>query len=273
MSDGILDAIEKRARKNRAKIAIGAGSQRPRYSEKVLEAAGAVDFAEVTVVGGGESSMSSVQLLDSTSIEKDLIGLLKTGSVDAVVRGSCEASKALKEIRVQLKPKRIGRIALLKTAHGREFFFAPVGIDEGNTVEERVFLAAEGIKLARELGIEPKIGVLSGGRKSDVGRHKTVDTTIKDAERIVHSIKDAGFSDITNYNILVEDALAAGANFIIAPDGVSGNLMFRTLAFLGKGRGYGAYLAGIEGVYVDTSRAGSAEDYVTAMMMAAALVR
>jgi putative methanogen marker protein 4 len=268
---GILKVIEKKARKTRAKIAIGAGRERAGYTEKVLKAAEAVDFADVTVVGSNLSTETDVSIFDSADAEKDLISLLKTGEVDAAVRGTCKASKALREINVQFKPERIGRMALLETVNGHEFFFAPVGIDEGNTLEERIFLINEGIKLGWILGIKLEVGVLSGGRKSDVGRHNKADNTIKDAERAVRLIRKTGFYDITNYNILVEDAVSEKANFIIAPDGITGNLMFRTLAFLGGGRGYGAVLSGLDKVYIDTSRAGSFKDYKVAMMLAGAL--
>ncbi len=219
--------------------------------------------------------MKHLEVFESRDVEKDLVSLLCSREVDAAVRGNCNcsASRVLAELKRQLKPKKMGRIALLETAEGHEFFFVPVGIDEGNSTVEKLFLINEGIDLIRRLGIEPRVGILSGGRKSDVERHKNVDRSIKSAEKVVEVIKKQGFSNIKNYNILIEDAIADQANLIIAPDGITGNLMFRTLAFLGSGRGYGAPMFGIEPVYVDTSRAGSAEDYIVAMKMAAALVR
>src|SRR3989304_3889873 len=229
MSSRIVEPIGRKAMERRPRIAIGAGSQKG-YVEKIFAAAGAVDFADVEVVG-------------PDNVEKELIGLLKAERVDAAVRGSCIASKVLKEIIHQFRPNRIGRIALLETSSGREFFFAPVGVDEGNTVEEKVFLIEEGFKLAERFGIRLDVGGLSGGRKSDVGRHKNVEKRIKEAEKIVGLVKKTGRHSIKNYNILVEDAISEGANFIIAPNGITGNLMYRTLAFLGGGRGYGAPMA------------------------------
>jgi putative methanogen marker protein 4 len=272
MSDQILNVIENKARKNHARIAIGVGSQGKDFSEKVFKAARAVDFADVIVVAANIASKGDLRVFESRDVEKALVDLIRSGKVDAVIRGSCSSARVLTELKRQLKPRKIGRIALLESSIGREFFFAPVGIDEGNSTVDKVFLINKGIELMRRLGIEPRIGILSGGRKSDVGRHKNVNRSIKSAEKTVEVIRDQGFSNIKNYNVLVEDAIADHANFIIAPDGTSGNLMFRTLAFLGSGRGYGAPMVGIDTVYVDTSRAGSTEDYIVAMKMAAALV-
>jgi predicted methyltransferase MtxX (methanogen marker protein 4) len=235
MSDSILNVIEERASKNHPRIAIGVGSQGKDFSGKVIKAARAVDFADIIVVSAKIDGMKHLEVFESNDVEKDLVDLLCSGEVDAAVRGSCSSSTVLTELKKLLKQNKMGRIALLETAEG--------------------------------------VGILSGGRKSDVGRHKNVDLSIKSAEKVVEVIKNQGFSNIKNYNILLEDAIVDHANFIIAPDGITGNLMFRTLAFLGSGRGYGAPMVGIEPVYVDTSRAGRAEDYIVSMKMAAALVR
>ena len=45
------------------------------------------------------------------------------------------------------------------------------------------------------------------------------------------------------------------ADFILAPDGVSGNLIFRTLVLVAGGYGYGAAVL-IDKVFVDSSRVG-----------------
>jgi len=75
--------------------------------------------------------------------------------------------------------------------------------------------------------------------------------------------------DAKNYSILIEDAIG-GANFIVAPDGISGNLIFRTLVFLGGGHGYGAPVL-MDKVFVDTSRV--KDDFAGAIMLASALKR
>ncbi len=68
--------------------------------------------------------------------------------------------------------------------------------------------------------------------------------------------------------ILIEDAVVEHS-IIIAPDGISGNLIFRTLALLGGGRAHGAPVANLSRIFVDTSRASS--DYSNAIFLAAAL--
>jgi predicted methyltransferase MtxX (methanogen marker protein 4) len=73
-----------------------------------------------------------------------------------------------------------------------------------------------------------------------------------------------------HHEIMIEDAIQE-SNFIIAPDGISGNLIYRTLVHLGGGSSHGAlyYPLAKEGtVIVDTSRSADELEYKTAIMLA-----
>ncbi len=71
-----------------------------------------------------------------------------------------------------------------------------------------------------------------------------------------------------HYEILIEDAIAE-CGLIIAPDGITGNLIFRTLLFVGKGASHGAPVVNIPGIFVDTSRVNP--DYSNALNLAASM--
>jgi len=257
MYKNILNIIDGFAQEKRVKIAIGAGTEKV-GRENVLKAAdNASDFADVTIVSGDDA-------------ETRLVELLRSGEVDGAVRGSLKAAVVMKNLCSVFTADKLGRIALLSTSEGVEFFFAPVGVDEGNSFDEKCFLVEAGTRLLHALGIPAKIGVLSGGRAGDIGRHPTVDKSNLDAEKLVTQFKDQ--FEIKHYHILVEEAVKSGANLIIAPTGITGNLMFRSLAFLGSGKGYGAPIVGLEKVFVDTSRAERPVEYLAALKVAAALV-
>lgn len=261
----IWETITARAVINYARIAIGVGLD----GEKTIE--GAEDAAEkgcarVTLVG----SMPMDTALDtvvSDTPDVALIQLLKEGKVDGVVRGSLGSNSTLRSLKRIMGLKKILRVSLLKTPAGRFFFFAPVGVDEGWTVPDKVELGEAGVALIRKFGVEPKVGVLSGGRLDDRGRSPIVDKTMDDAEAVAGALRDKGI-DARHATILFEDAVNE-YEYIIAPDGICGNLMFRALCLVGCGEGYGAPLVGTDIVYVDTSRAGSG--YENAICMASAL--
>lgn len=261
----LLD-IETKARKNHARIGLGIG----KVSEKLIKSAqSACEYADVVLIGDEKEIKAlgtDLEVIHSNEPSKKLIELLLSGKIDGAVRGTLSATKTLAELKRSLDLNRLYRVALLETADGRPFFLAPVGIDEGNSVDDKVELIKRAAGHFRRIGVEMKVGILSGGRFEDIGRDKTVDRTLEDAELVTNKVRALGI-DAKNYSILIEDAIEE-ANFIMAPDGISGNLIFRTLVFLGGGYGHGAPVL-MEKVFVDTSRVGG--HYTRAIMLASAL--
>ncbi len=262
----ILSEIEKKARINHARIGLGIGE----LSEKLIKSAEeAGEYADVVLVGDEKkikATGTGLEVIHSSEASRTLVELLASGDIDGAVRGTLSATKTLSMLKKSFGMKRLYRVALLETAGGIPFFLAPVGIDEGSSVDDKIELVKRGVEHIGRLGIEAKVGILSGGRFEDVGRDKNVDRTLRDAEIVTKELCDAGIN-ATNYSILIEDAIEE-VNFIIAPDGISGNLIFRTLVFLGGGHGYGAPVL-MEKVFVDTSRV--KEDAGRAIMLASAL--
>lgn len=262
----LLSEIERRAKLNHARIGLGVGI----ISENLIKSAEeAREYAEVVLVGDEKeikAAGTELEIIHSKEPEKKLVELLVQDEIEGAVRGTLSATKALSELKKAFKLTKLQRIALLETADGRPFFLAPVGIDEGNTVEDRIELIKRGVEHIERFGVRAKVGILSGGRFEDRGRDKRVDKTLEDAELVTKKLQEIGI-DAENFSILIEDAIKE-ANFIIAPDGISGNLIFRTLIFLGGGHGYGAPVL-VDKVFVDTSRA--KEDAARGIMLASAL--
>ena len=208
-------------------------------------------------------SDNHIRILEHPVPEQALVDDLKSGVIDAAVRGTLPANATLKALKKAMGVDHLERIALLETVHKKKFLFAPVGVDEGWTIAEKVALIKKGREIAKRFGLSDKTGVLSGGRLGDIGRHKLVDASIADAEEI------ARLTGAVHCEILIEDAIES-CGLIIAPDGISGNLAFRTLVFLGGGHGHGAPVVNISKIFVDTSRA--SPNYTDALLLAASLL-
>ncbi len=192
---------------------------------------------------------------------REMLGALKEGRIQAAVRGELPARPFLEAVREVLGVKKVFRVALLSTAKGRPFLFAPVGIEAVNIPGEQVKLVRYGRSLLRELGWPDRVGLLAGGRQEDRGRSKRVDEGISRAERV------ASLTGATLRYVLIEEA-AARDRLIIAPDGISGNLIYRTLVHLGGGRSHGAVYFPTDLVVVDTSRAAPLQEYREAVKLA-----
>ena len=246
-------------------IGIGAGTE----PEKVVESTCRVKTPCVVVCytrpGAAKvpAGHKNVRIRESELPENALVSDLMCGAIDAAVRGTLPANATLQALKTAAGVDHLERIALLETAGGKKFFFAPVGIDEGWTVAGKLALIQKGKEIVRRFGLPDKVGVLSGGRLGDVGRDARVDQSMADAELV------ARLSGAVHCEILIEDAVES-CGLIIAPDGISGNLVFRTLTFLGAGFGHGAPVVNIDKIFVDTSRA--SPDYTNALLLAASLL-
>lgn len=191
----------------------------------------------------------------------EMLDALEASDIDAAVRGSLASDTFLSEVRRRhhrLKPR---RTALILTAAGKPFLLGPVGIDEGGTMREMGLLVGDMKDFSALLSWEPRIAVLSAGRPADAARSPRIAASIKRGE------KAAEGHGVRHYNIMIEEALE-WANCIIAPDGVSGNLIYRTLAHLGGAISLGALYFPLDLKLADTSRNGTVDEYVGAIALA-----
>lgn len=273
----IMDKVFSIAKKSNAKVLIGVGETEDQVIRAVNAAKKAINegYAKVTLMGKHQTLKKYKDEFDvfmSSKPEEDMIRVLIEHNFDAAVRGSLGASKILLSLKEKLNLSKVFRLALLESANGHQFFFAPVGIDEGESIGEKLVFVEEGVNLVKALGLEPKVAIISGGRRDDIGRSPRVDRMLADSEFVVSVAKDKGITNgIKHYEILIENAIKDNANIIIAPDGISGNLMYRTLIHLGGGKSHGAPFLKIAIDLVDTSRAGPISEYVSSIAFASAL--
>ena len=226
--------------------------------------------------------------------EDELIEAFKNPEIDAVIRGSLKASKVIKAIKEFKSDKTINRTTYINTEDDEsfskdyEFLLAPVGIDEGKNIEEKIILAIQAANFIQYLGKKPKIAVLAEGRKDDLGRSERIDESLISSDeltnRLIETFKELDNFDndsdeisknysIKNYYILLEQAIEDGYNIILANDGIFGNIMFRTLVLLDKWPSYGAVTLGIEEIFIDTSRDQTVEGYVRSLKLAYRLAK
>ena len=226
--------------------------------------------------------------------EDELLEAFKNPEVHATLRGSLKASKIIKSIK-ELKPDcKINRTTYINTSDDEgfskdyEFLLAPVGIDEGKNIEEKVELAIQAANFLQYLGKMPKIAILAEGRKDDLGRSERIDESLLSSQKLTYVLIetfkeldnfDNGSKDISknysikNYYILLEQAIEDGYNIILANDGIFGNIMFRTLVLLDKWPSYGAVTLAIDEIFIDTSRDQSVEGYVRSLKLAYKLAK
>lgn len=150
-----------------------------------------------------------------------------------IILGKRPEEDVYDEIRQKTGAEKIFRLSVFLTHKGQLLFTAPGGPDMNSGVKDLEFCVKAGLPLIQNLGITPKIGIISGGRAGDLGRNPTVDQTIIDAETLEKKLISEGIS-AKHYTILIEDAVKT-ANFLILPDSLSGEMILKTVAGVGEG--------------------------------------
>lgn len=205
---------------------------------------------------------ANITLIDN---DDDLVKSILDSETDAVIRGSLPASTVMKQVKKHYPE--ISRATYIN-GDGYEFLLTPVGIDEGNTLDEKLKIALHCGEFLKRLKKEPKIAVLADGRKGDYGRSEKISKSIDDSEELTRLIKENSNFEVKNYYILIEQAIKEKCNVIIAPDGIIGNIIFRTLVLLNSWPSCGAVSFGIDGIYIDTSRDQTKEGYLRSLILA-----
>jgi len=282
----ILEKFYQRAKGIEAKIGIGLGDSEV-HNNKILQAA--ISTLEQKNKSffffGSRKSIDQISnnklfsnnnefitLVKSDEPTSEILNFLKTEQISSVVRGNLGSTKFLLGLQSILNILEINRLALLETFTGYQFFFGPVGIDECNDLDSKIIFVNKAIKEIKALNLEPRVSILSGGRIGDIGRNPMVDNSIEEAQKVVDHFKDKYPSLMIEHSeILIENAITKKSNLIIAPDGVSGNLIYRTLVHLGGGKAYGAIYMDIDRAIVDTSRVGDISEIRGALILAQSL--
>ena len=244
-------------------IGIGAGKD-PESVRATMERLSGTIALRCFTHSDNRDAFAGYDAVFSDAPEEALVQALYAGEIDAAIRGSLPSAATLGALKRVAGVSRLERIAFLETAGGMRFLLAPVGVDEGWTIDEKVSFITRAREMAPAFGVSDRVAVLSGGRLGDVGRHPVVDKTIHDAEEV------AARTGSDHAEILIESAVCSHG-VIIAPDGISGNLIFRTLCLLGEGFAHGAPVANIDRIFVDTSRASS--DYLNSVFIANSLLK
>lgn len=183
----------------------------------------------------------------------EMVDDLVSGEISAAIRGDMSAAMLLPILKSRLGLKSLERVAFLEPTGGKLIILAPVGIDEGWTEEQRHDLAVRSATLARRIGMGDRIAIMSGGRCEDVGRCRAVDKSIESSRALADRLVSEGY-DAYHSQILIENAVKE-ADIIIAPEGITGNIIFRTMHFIGGAKALGAPVVNADRLFIDTSRA------------------
>ncbi len=227
--------ILERAKKQKRKIGIGIMRPIPETVESLKKAS---EYADLTVVGAKIEGFENIVESDQDTASKKLIQLLKEKKVDGIVRGQVKDSFTLDEFHRQFgrEPLPSNRKVAPAVMNKGQYTFvvSTCSIYQGMTLEDKKYEVERSIKYSKEdLGIEPKIGVMSTLRPtSKVGKYPSLDEAAEVNRQLAEYLKDKGY-DTTEYYFEYETAVWDGATLIVPSMGLVGNAWLKALLYLG----------------------------------------
>jgi len=172
MDSLFVHSLQEKARTRHARIGIGIWNA---DAELIASLQSARKFADLLLVGepGCDCALDHMATKEPW---RELVRLLAEGEIDGAVRGNLPAGRTMRALSKQFDIK-VRRLALLELS-GWSFLLGPVGIDEGETISDRLALVLGGARFLQRWGILPRVSVLSGGRMEDLGRSERVDKSL-----------------------------------------------------------------------------------------------
>lgn len=248
---GLFAAIRRNAQPSRRRVAIGVTQLTPELMYNLWKAN---EFAEIITVGKEVPGFGSKPEKDERSSADRLVALAKNREVDAIIRGQLYYTYYHESMKRHFGFKRdVMCPSLLRDACGNEWFITPVVHTDDVSIDGRCYLATQAARICAKLGVDPVIGVLAADNER--GYSEVVDRSLDDAEAIVLRLKAQGYNDCAMYALQINKA-AEKCNIVIPMDGIVGNFVCRSLAYLGGATLVGGFSLTPRFVSLDTSRCG-----------------
>jgi predicted methyltransferase MtxX (methanogen marker protein 4) len=167
---GLPSKLQALAKKSCSKIGIGQNDSKD--SKKIIKR---------SVTAATKKGYAEVIAFNSHS---ELVNALKNDEISGAVRGTISAKETLDDLKKVFKLVSIYRSALICIDKENCFFLAPVGIDEGIFIDERLQFIKLIDSLLQRLDITSETAIISGGRMDDYGRSGLVDESLQAGEKL-----------------------------------------------------------------------------------------
>lgn len=225
----LRDTIKARVLHGRRRIAVGLLAEKP----PPVDMAQAAAFCDIVVVG---RYLSGFECVATDAPIDTLFKLLGDGTVDGIVRGQLDHTQfAMHVLELRnLQWSDIHTVSSLTTSD-REFWMCPVSTAECWTKHDKLAIVRQMLRLYEGLALEPRVALISGIRKSDLGPQWYFDGLYYDCEEIAAALEGAltGRGWIRHFGIETEQAISDGANILVLPNGMVGNQSYRFLVYSG----------------------------------------
>ena len=212
------------------------------------------------------------------------VSLVRTGDVEAMMKGSLHTDEMMAEVVSRANglrtARRISHVFLMNVpTYHRPLLITDAAINIAPTLEDKVDIVQNAIDLAHIIGIpEPKVAILSAVETVNPKIQSTLDAAalckMADRGQITGGILDGPLAFDNAVSIIaaktkgIKSAVAGHAEILVVPDLESGNMVAKQLEYLANALTAGIVL-GTRVPIVLTSRADTAETRIASCVIAA----
>ena len=145
MDSLFIPSLKEKARARRARIGIGIWNA---DAALIASLESSREYADLLLVGDPGCDCN-LECAPSPAPWKELVRLLADGEIEGAVRGNLPAGRTMRALSERFGIQ-VRRLALLELS-GWSFLLGPVGIDEGESMADRLELLLGGARLLQDL--------------------------------------------------------------------------------------------------------------------------
>jgi phosphate butyryltransferase len=244
-------------------------------------------FAIADDLGIDVSSMTIIKEVDEKKSAQIAVTLVQNAEADAIMKGLIQTADLLRAVLERDKGLRstglLSHTGLYEMAgYGKLLYVTDAGINIAPDLKQKIEIIRNAVSVARALGNQkPKVAVLAAVETVNPAMPSTLDAAAlaKMAQRgqIEDCLIDGPLAmdnaislDAARRKHIVSD-VAGDADILLVPDIEAGNIMVKTLIFLGQARSCGI-ITGARVPLIVTSRAESSEAKYYSILLALAML-
>jgi len=226
------------------------------------------------------SSFEIVNIDDPIEICRTSVKMVHDGQADMLVKGSVETRDLLKAIldnEIGLKSKELLNLIGVFEMDGKLTFLTDVSVVPYPTLEEKVKLINNSVKLAKYIGIEtPKVAAITGLSVSNTRMPETMEAEKLTEMNIKGEIKDCIVDGPLSLDLAISPESAqikyvhrrvnGDADIILFPDVHAANIAYKILTHLSDSKN-GNILLGTTKPVISTSRSDSVQTKLNSMIL------
>ena len=287
--DEILEDLKKEIKVRKMAVA---GADNPETLKTAIEAKN-MKIGDSILIGNEErikgrakesnldiSSFEIVNIDDPIEICKYAVKIVRDGKADMLVKGSVETRDLLKTIlddEIGLKSKELMNLVGVFEMDGKLTFLTDISVIPYPTLDVKVQLINNAVKLARSVGIEvPKVAAITGLSVSNTRMPETMEAEKLTQMNINGEIKDCIVDGPLSLDLAISPEsvqikyvhrrVNGDADILLFPDVHAANIAYKILTHLSDSKN-GNILLGTTKPVISTSRSDSVQTKINSIIL------